>query len=146
MSILKTESFLMRGDQKVGQPAARLGDKIVGTDIHVVVLPPPASPAPLPHPFNGIINDGVSTDVLIGSLAAAVVGSTAINTPPHIPTPPGTSFVNPPTNQATIISGSPTVFIDGKPAARNGDQATTCNDPVPLPVGTVVAVCTVLIG
>jgi len=37
-------------------------------------------------------------------------------------------------------------MINGKPAARNGDRAQTCNDPVDLPVGTVVAVGTVLIG
>jgi len=41
---------------------------------------------------------------------------------------------------------SPTVMINHKPAARNGDQAMTCNDPVDLPIGTVVAVGTVSIG
>ncbi len=77
---------------------------------------------------------------------AATVGSTADNTPPHIPTPPGTAFQKPPANKATIQLGSQTVRINGKPAARNGDTATTCNDPTDLPVGTVVAVGTVLIG
>jgi uncharacterized Zn-binding protein involved in type VI secretion len=38
------------------------------------------------------------------------------------------------------------VLINKKPAARAGDKAQTCNDPVPLPVGTVVATGTVLIG
>jgi uncharacterized Zn-binding protein involved in type VI secretion len=38
------------------------------------------------------------------------------------------------------------VFINGKPAARNGDKAITCNDPADLPVGTVVAASTVMIG
>jgi len=123
-----------------------LGDKVVGVDVHIVVLPPPAAPAPLPHPFSGTIDGGVSNDVMIESMPAAMVGSTATNMPPHIPTPPGTSFVNPPTNSATIISGSATVFIDGEPAARSGDQANTCNDPVPLPTGSVVATSTVLIG
>ena len=42
--------------------------------------------------------------------------------------------------------GSPTVFINNKPAARNGDQAMTCNDPVDAPVGTVIAVGRVMIG
>ena len=79
------------------------------------------------------------------NLPAATVGSTATNTPPHIPTIPGT-FVNPPTNLGVVVSGSLTVLINGKPAARNGDTAQTCNDPVPLPVGTVTAVSTVLIG
>jgi uncharacterized Zn-binding protein involved in type VI secretion len=77
-------------------------------------------------------------------MPAATVNSTATNTPPHIPI--GGTFVKPPTNQARIIMGSSTVFINGQPAARAGDTALTCNDPVDLPSGTVVAVSTVLIG
>jgi len=38
------------------------------------------------------------------------------------------------------------VKINGKMAARNGDMATTCNDPVDIPSGTVMAVGTVMIG
>ena len=52
----------------------------------------------------------------------------------------------PPANKGTIQLGSATVLIGGKPAARNGDIALTCNDPSDLPVGQVVAVSTVLIG
>jgi uncharacterized Zn-binding protein involved in type VI secretion len=74
------------------------------------------------------------------------VDSTGDNTPPHFPTAPGTAFQSPPANKATIMVGSPTVKINGKMAARNGDMAMTCNDPADLPAGTVVAVGTVLIG
>ncbi len=42
--------------------------------------------------------------------------------------------------------GSATVRINGKPAARNGDTAITCNDPADLPAGTVIAVGTVMMG
>jgi uncharacterized Zn-binding protein involved in type VI secretion len=49
-------------------------------------------------------------------------------------------------NQGKIMMGSTTVFINGKQAARAGDTAMTCNDPVDAPVGKVVAVSTVLIG
>lgn len=69
-----------------------------------------------------------------------------MNTPPHLPTPPGTAFVRPPANRATLQQGSPTVRINGKPAARSGDKALTCNDPADLPSGTVIAAGTVLIG
>ena len=131
-------------------PAATMGDKIVGVDTHIVLVPaPPAPPVPtpLPHPYAGTITGGCSTNVLINNKPAATVGSTAMNTPPHIPTPPGVSFQIPPTNQATIIMGSATVLINNKPAARAGDTATTCNDPAPLPVGKVVGTAaTVLIG
>ncbi len=63
----------------------------------------------------------------------------ATNQVPHIPTPPGTSFMRPPTNQATVQLGSTSVLIGGQPAARHGDTAMTCNDPADAPVGTVIA-------
>lgn len=128
----------------MGQPAAKLGDRVTAMDVHLIQPPGPIAPTPVPHPFDGIVNGSLSPDVLIEGQPAATVSSTAVNTPPHLPL--GGSFVNPPTNQATIVSGSATVLVNGKPAARTGDTATTCNDPVPLPVGTVVAVSTVLIG
>ena len=128
----------------MGQPAAALGDKIVAADVHLIQPPGPTPPVPVPSPFVGTIDSGVSSNVKIQGKPAATVGSGATNTPPHIPT--GGTFVNPPTNKATIISGSFIVLINGKPAARAGDTAITCNDPAPLPVGTVVATSTVLIG
>ena len=133
----------------MGQPAAKQGDQVVATDIHIVLVPAPPGPpvpTPLPSPFTGIIDGNLSSNVNIMGMPAATVTSTADDTPPHLPTPPGTAFVKPPSNKATIIQGSPTVFINNKPAARNGDVALTCNDPVDLPVGTVVAVGTVLMG
>lgn len=129
----------------MGQPAAKQGDQIVATDIHIIMIPgTPPVPTPLPHPFAGIIDGGVSSDVNIMGMPAATADSTATNTPPHIPQ--GGPFQKPPMNQATIKMGSMTVKINGKMAARNGDMAMTCNDPADLPIGTVVAVGTVLIG
>lgn len=133
----------------MGQPAAKQGDQVTAVDTHIVMVPVPSAPpvpTPLPHPFSGIVNGGLSGDVTIMGMPAATVDSTAENIPPHMPTPPGTSFQKPPTNKATIKVGSPTVKIDGKAAARNGDPAVTCNDPSDLPAGTVVAAGTVLIG
>lgn len=131
----------------MGQPAAKQGDQIVATDTHIVIVPgSPPTPTPLPHPFVGIVNGELSSDVKIMGMPAATVGSTADNTPPHIPTLPGASFQSPPPNRGTIQVGSQTVKINGKAAARNGDTAMTCNDPTDLPVGTVIAVGTVMIG
>jgi uncharacterized Zn-binding protein involved in type VI secretion len=129
----------------MGQPAAKQGDQIVATDTHIVIVPG-GSPSPFPHPFTGVINGNLSGDVNIMGKPAATVGSTADNSPAHIPTPPGTSFQKPPANKATIKIGSPTVKINGKMAARNGDVAETCNDPADLPVGQVIAAGTVMIG
>ncbi|HEX8560696.1 MAG TPA: PAAR domain-containing protein [Pyrinomonadaceae bacterium] len=127
-------------------PAAKQGDRVVAVDVHIVILPAPAPPAPLPHPFSGVISGGLSPDVNVMGMPAATVGSTADNTPPHIPTPPGVAFQKPPSNKATVRAGSATVRINGKAAARLGDPAATCNDPVDVPAGTVVASGTVLIG
>jgi uncharacterized Zn-binding protein involved in type VI secretion len=133
----------------MGQPAAKQGDQILATDTHIVMVPaPPGSPVPtpLPHPFVGMINGNLSTNVNIMGRAAATVDSTADNMPPHLPAPPGNAFQKPPSNKATIKRGSTTVNINGKMAARNGDPAMTCNDPVDLPAGTVAATGTVFIG
>lgn len=130
----------------MGQPAAKEGDQVVATDIHIIMISTPGGPVPtpLPHPFAGMIDGELSSDVNIMGKPAATVDSTATNTPPHIPQ--GGPFQSPPTDKATIKLGSATVKINGKMAARNGDMAETCNDPADLPVGTVIAVGTVLIG
>ena len=123
----------------MGQPAAKQGDTITATDTHLIQTG--TAVVPMTFPFNGIIDGGLSSDVQIDSRKAATVGSTATNTPPHVG-----SFVNPPSNKGQILFGSASVLINGKPAARSGDTAQTCNDPVDLPVGTVVASSTVSIG
>ncbi len=128
----------------MGQPAAKQGDRIVAVDTHLVVPPPPATAVALPFPFSGALTDGLSPTVRVMGVPAATVGSGATNTPPHIPT--SGSFSRPPSNRGSVEAGSLTVRINGKPAARHGDPATTCNDPADVPVGTVVAVGTVRIG
>ena len=132
----------------MGPPLAKQNDQVVATDTHIVLVPygPALVPTPLPHPFSGLIDGGLAPTVKVSGQAAAVVGSTADNQPPHIPTPPGTTFQKPPANKGTIQVGSATVRITGKSAARNGDVVMTCNDPADLPVGQVVAVGMVSAG
>ncbi len=76
-------------------PAARI------TDMHVC----PMTTGPVPHVGGPILGPGVPT-VLIASMPAAVVGDMC-------------SCVGPPD---TIVVGSATVMIGGKPAARMGDS------------------------
>jgi len=131
----------------MGQPAAKMGDKIVAVDTHIFMIPKPIpTPTPLPSPFNGTLSTGLSTNVNIEGKAAATVNSGAVNMPPHMPQ--GGPLQKPASNQGKIIMGSATVMINGKPAARLGDTAMTCNDPVDLPVGKVVLAgpCKVMIG
>ena len=75
-------------------PAARL------TDMHTCPMQTPAWPSPIPHVGGPIVGPGAAT-VLIGKLPAAVMGDSCV-------------CVGPPD---TIIKGSSTVMICGKPAA-----------------------------
>jgi uncharacterized Zn-binding protein involved in type VI secretion len=129
----------------MGQPAAKENDRITAVDIHIILVPAIVPvPTPIPHPFSGAIDGALSNDVNVMGRKAATLGSTATNQPAHIPI--GGPFQKPPTNQGKIITGSATVKINGKPAARKGDTALTCNDPADLPAGTVIAAGTVFIG
>ena len=78
-------------------PAARI------TDMHTCPMQTPAVP-PIPHVGGPISGPGVAT-VLIGNLPASVVGDMCI-------------CVGPPD---TVVKGSSTVMIIGKPAVRMGD-------------------------
>ncbi len=130
----------------MAQPAAKQGDQIVAVDIHIILVPSASgtTPTPIPHPFNGILDSNLSMDVKIMGKPAATVGSIATNTPAHIPQ--GGSFSVPPTNKGNVTVGSTTVMINGKPAARNGDAAITCQDAGWAMPPKVVAVGTVMIG
>ena len=130
----------------MGQPAAKQGDQVMATDIHIVMIPSPGGPVPtpLPHPFTGMLDGGLSQNVNVQGMPAAMQGSTATNTPSHIPQ--GGPFQSPPKNQGTIQMGSGTVNVNGKALARNGDTCTTCNDPSDVPGGTIIAAGTVMVG
>ena len=78
-------------------PAARL------TDFHQCAMMDPGVP-PIPHVGGPILGPGVP-QVLIAGLPAAVVGDNCL-------------CVGPPDS---IVKGSATVMIGGKPAARMGD-------------------------
>lgn len=130
----------------MGKPAAKKGDQVISMCTHTVLVPTPSGapqPQKLPHPFAGVIDDKLSSNVRIGGQPAAVVGSSASNTP-HIPTPPGTAFQSPPKDKAELEQGSKSVRINGKAAVRAGDPAKTCDEMGVK--GQVVAVGTVNIG
>ncbi|TML32061.1 MAG: hypothetical protein E6G35_02975 [Actinobacteria bacterium] len=122
------------------QPAARQGDPVVGTDTHILLVPSPGGPVPTPTPlpFSGQLASGTSTDVFINGQPAATATSVAQNAPPHLP-PPGTSFSKPPTNLGRVLTGSPTVLVNGKQLARVGDPVATCNDPADAPTSSITA-------
>lgn len=75
------------------------------TDFHQCPMQTPAVPVPIPH-IGGPISGPCTPNVLIGSLPAAVLGDMCV-------------CVGPPDS---IVKGSATVMIGGKPAARMGDS------------------------
>ena len=78
-------------------PAARVGD------MHVCPMQTPGTP-PIPHVGGPIAGPGVAT-VLVAKMPASVVGDTA-------------TCVGPPDS---VVKGSATVMIGGRPAVRMGD-------------------------
>jgi uncharacterized Zn-binding protein involved in type VI secretion len=131
---------------KAGKPAAKQNDQVVGTDTHILMVPSPGGPVPTPTPmpFTGLLDGQLASDVLCDGLPIATKGSTATNTPSHVPA--AGPFQAPPANKGTVDQGSETVFANGKAVARAGDVAMTCNDPADAPQGTVVATSTVMVG
>ena len=129
----------------MGQPAAKKGDRIEGKDNHLVKFPNGVVTM-IPLDFRAIISDKVSPNVKIMGAAAATEGSAGKNTPEHkLMLAPGQDFVIQPNNEGKIVKGSKTVRINGKPAARSGDDADTCHDAPGAPP-KVVATGSVLIG
>src|SRR5438132_2198623 len=138
--------------------SAKWFDPVIGIDIHLIQPPGPVPPIPVPHPFIGIVYDPMglavgmaisaamsglfggsfSGPVLINGLPAANTGTHVKGMPVHIPI--GGVFVNPPSNEGTIITGSKTVHVLGSSAARLTSNVITCNDPVNLPTSLVMAI------
>jgi len=129
----------------MGQPAAVAGDQVMGTcPLHLIPNPASGVPQPgPPFPFAAPITIGTCATVLIGSTPAVVVGAQGLNTPPHVGLHPADPFMAPPAQQAIVTQGSTTVLFGGIPAARMGDPATCCAQPVGTLMGSQA---TVLIG
>ncbi len=120
------------------KPGAKKGDQVVASDQHLV------QGAVVVVTFAGPLSERLSPDVLSDDRFVATVGSVAVSAP-HVP-PPGKSFDKPPHHRATVVTGSSTVLVNGRAYARDGDTAETCNDPADLPIGSVEAQGTVLVG
>jgi len=119
------------------------GDKVTGVCIHLI---PGAFGAPQPGPplpFSAPLTLGLATTVLIAGKPAAVVGSSGLSVPPHAGLHPTDPNMLPPTQQGTVVTGVPSVLIEGRPAAATGSQSTVCAGKP----GTVVgSAATVLVG
>jgi hypothetical protein len=61
------ESSIDYPGASMSKPAAKLGDKVMGVDTHIVMVPSPIGPmpTPTPMPFTGILIDGLCDRVKI---------------------------------------------------------------------------------
>lgn len=114
-------------------------DGIDGKCAHMVQMPgtPPPPPVPQVFSFSAKFGTNLSPDVYAENKNVAFVTSRVRMMPPLFPK--GGVFVSPPSNSGEVIMGSPTVYANGKPIARNGDLAKICADPVSTPTAKVVA-------
>ena len=118
----------------MGEPAARVGDKVLQSAPHCHALIHPAAPVPTaaPHPALplAIVPPGGAT-VFIGGEPAARMGDM---------TAPCALTGCTPAGPGVISKASETVFICGKPAARVGDMTNhaSCVAPIPSPTGQIM--------
>lgn len=104
----------------MGTPAIVMGDMITGTcPIHQIPNPATGVPQPAPPmPFSAPLTQGLANKVLISNKPAAVVGSSGINSVPHVGLHASDPFLVPTQQVGRITAGSPTVLFEGKPAAK----------------------------
>lgn len=111
----------------MGTPAAVMGDRIQATCVGHQIPAAAGAPAPAPPmPFSAPLIQNLATKVTIGGKPAAVVGSAGLNNPPHVGLHASDPHMAPPMQRGTVTQGSPTVMIEGKPAARTGSMCTVC--------------------
>lgn len=109
----------------MGSPALVLGDKISGIcPNHLIPSASGTQPAG-PLPFSAPLTQGLVNTVIIGGKAAAVMGSSGYNTPPHAGIVDG-SFASPTMQVGRVTTGSSSVMIGGKPAATVQSNVLMC--------------------
>ena len=132
---LKGKNIKMSGTKGVtaeGRQIAVQDDKVMGFDVHIMVVPSGngTTTVPLPHPFIGKLADKLSKDVKIKDKACATKDSVAKHDDSmHMQLPGTIKFQNNPKKEGNVTGGtSPKVKINGKEAAVIGSQVSTCND------------------
>ena len=132
-----------RGLTTEGKQLAAQGDKVMGFDIHQMVVPAGAGTAivPLPHPFIGKLVDKLSNNVKLKGYNAATMGSIAEHDNPVHNQLPGTIRFNQNPNRKGEVTGGTgkKVKINGKEVALIGSSVTTCNDIGARNNSTVIA-------
>ena len=143
---LKRKNIKMSGTKGVtaeGKQIAVQDDKVMGFDVHIMVVPSGngTTTVPLPHPFIGKLADKLSKDVKIKDKACATKDSVAKHDDSmHMQLPGTIKFQNNPKKEGKVTGGtSSKVKINGKEAAVIGSQVSICNDVGAQNNSTVIA-------
>lgn len=126
----------------MGTPAAVQGDLINATCV-AHQIPNPASGVPQPgppFPFSAPVTVGCDPTVLIAGKPAVVAGASGMNTPPHVGLHLSDPHAVPATQQGTVLDGSPSVLVGGRPLARTGSACSVCFGAPGQIVGTASTV------
>ena len=121
-----------RGVRAEGKELARQGSKVMGFDVHRMVIPSGngTAIAAIPHAFIGELKERLSEDVEINGKKAGVKGSVAKHKDGrHLQLPGTIKFEQEPKKEGEV-SGNTNgkVVINGKESAVVGSTVTTCND------------------
>ena len=121
-----------RGVTAEGKELAGQGSKVMGFDIHRMVIPSGngTAIAAIPHAFIGELKERLSEDVEINGKKAGVKGSVAKHTDArHLQLPGTIKFEQEPKKEGEVSGNTKRkVEINGKEAAVVGSTVTTCND------------------
>ena len=121
-----------RGVTAEGKELARQGSKVMGFDVHRMVIPSGngTAIAAIPHAFIGELKERLSEDVEINGKKAGVKGSVAKHTDArHLQLPGTIKFEQEPKKEGEVSGNTKRkVEINGKEAAVVGSTVTTCND------------------
>ncbi|CAA9228861.1 MAG: Rhs family protein [uncultured Cytophagales bacterium] len=125
-------------------PAAKQFDIVMGVDIHLIQLPAPGPPVPIPHPFIGMVFDPMDfvpllgATILVNGVPRAQAGTGAKDIPVHFPL--GGTFIKPPGNEGEMFMGSTTVLAEDEPFTYMSLPVLSCHDigmpPPPRPKNT----------
>ena len=143
---LKGKNIKLSGSKGVtaeGKQIAVQDDKVIGFDVHIMVVPSGngTTTVPLPHPFIGKLKDELSKDVKIKDKKCATKDSVAKHDDSmHMQLPGTIKFQNNPKKEGKVTGGtSSKVKINGKEAAVIGSQVSTCNDVGAQNNSTIIA-------
>ena len=121
-----------RGVMAEGKELAGQGAKVMGFDVHRMVIPSGngTAIAAIPHAFIGELQERLSEDVEINGKKAGVKGSVAKHTDArHLQLPGTIKFEQEPKKEGEVSGNTKRkVEINGKEAAVVGSTVTTCND------------------